>query len=207
MSDLPRDRRRRREPLSHETVWRGRVFSMEEDRVSVVEGAAPVVRQYVAHPGAVAVVALRGEEGHEEVLLERQYRHPVGAELWEVPAGLLDVPGEPPLEAARRELSEEVDLAAQTWHVLVDFFTSPGGSTEALRVFLARDVHPTGTVFPREDEEATMEHLWLDLDEAVGAVLDGRIHNPSAVVGILAAHTCRARAWSGLRPVTAPWMR
>lgn len=152
-------------------------------------------------------MALRGEEGHEEVLLERQYRHPVRAELWEVPAGLLDVPGESPLAAARRELSEEVDLAADTWDVLVDFFTSPGGSTEALRVFLARDVHPTGQVFPRQEEEATMEHLWLDLDGAVDAVLDGRIHNPSAVVGILAAHTSRARAWAGLRPTTAPWMR
>lgn len=207
MTALPCDRPSSREVLSHDTVWSGRVFSMQEDRVRVVEGCDPVVRQYVGHTGAVAIVALRGEEGHEEVLLERQYRHPVRAELWEVPAGLLDVPGETPLAAARRELSEEVDLAADTWDVLVDFFTSPGGSTEALRVFLARDVHPTGQVFPRQDEEATMEHLWLDLDGAVDAVLDGRIHNPSAVVGILAAHTSRARAWAGLRPTTAPWMR
>lgn len=207
MSELPMDRRSSREVVSHQRVWSGRVFSMEEDRVRVVEGADPVVRQYVGHTGAVAIVALRGEAGHEEVLLERQYRHPVGAELWEVPAGLLDVPGEDPLDAARRELSEEVDLAAHRWDVLVDFFTSPGGSTEALRVFLARDLHPTGEVFPREDEEATMEHLWLDLDEAVEAVLGGRIHNPSAVVGILAAHACRGLDWRGLRPPTAAWMR
>ena len=207
MSTPLEDRAATREVVSHETVWEGRVFSMEEDRVRVLPGGGPVVRQYVGHTGAVAIVALRGAPGREEILLERQYRHPVGAELWEIPAGLLDVAGEEPLRAAARELAEEVDLRAGRWDVLVDFFTSPGGSTEALRVFLARDVCPTGEVFAREDEEATMEHLWCDLDEAVSAVLSGRIHNPSAVVGILSAHTCREGGWRALRPVDAPWFR
>ena len=87
----------------------------------VVEGEQPVVRQYTRHPGAVAVVAMRGEVGCEEVLLERQYRHPVRASLWEIPAGLLDIPGEDPLVAAERELAEETDLKAGCWDVLVDF--------------------------------------------------------------------------------------
>lgn len=190
-----------------EVVWSGRIVDMVEDRVVVVEGEEPVVRQYTRHPGAVAVVVMRGEEGAEEILLERQYRHPVNASLWEIPAGLLDIPGEDPLVAAERELAEEADLAARRWDVLVDFFTSPGGSTEPLRVFLARDLEETGTTFEREDEEATMEYAWVSLDDALTMVLDGRLHNPSAVIGVLAAHAARARGWVGMRPTDAPWLR
>lgn len=173
----------------------------------VVEGEEPVVRQYTRHPGAVAVVVMRGEEGAEEILLERQYRHPVNASLWEIPAGLLDIPGEDPLVAAERELAEEADLAARRWDVLVDFFTSPGGSTEPLRVFLARDLEETGTTFEREDEEATMEYAWVALSTALDWVLAGRLHNPSTVIGILSAHAARGRGWAGLREPGAPWLR
>ena len=187
--------------------WSGRIVDMVEDRVVVVEGEEPVVRQYTRHPGAVAVVVMRGEEGAEEILLERQYRHPVNASLWEIPAGLLDIPGEDPLVAAERELAEEADLAARRWDVLVDFFTSPGGSTEPLRVFLARDLEETGTTFEREDEEATMEYAWVALSTALDWVLAGRLHNPSTVIGILSAHAARGRGWAGLREPGAPWLR
>lgn len=189
------------------SVWSGRIVDMVEDHVVVVEGEQPVVRQYTRHPGAVAVVVMRGEEGAEEILLERQYRHPVGASLWEIPAGLLDIPGEDPLIAAERELAEEADLAARRWDVLVDFFTSPGGSTEPLRVFLARELEPTATTFEREDEEATMEYAWVPLSTALDWVLAGRLHNPSTVIGILAAHAARGRGWEGLREPGAPWLR
>ena len=192
---------------SSEVVWSGRIVDMVEDRVVVVEGEEPVVRQYTRHPGAVAVVVMRGEEGAEEILLERQYRHPVNASLWEIPAGLLDIPGEDPLVAAERELAEEADLAARRWDVLVDFFTSPGGSTEPLRVFLARDLEATGTSFEREDEEATMEYAWVALSTALEWVLAGRLHNPSTVIGILSAHAARGRGWEGLREPGAPWLR
>ena len=186
--------------------WSGRIVDMVEDRVVVVEGERPVVRQYTRHPGAVAEVAMRGEVGCEEVLLERQYRHPVRASLWEIPAGLLDIPGEDPLVAAERELAEETDLKAGCWDVLVDFFTSPGGSTEPIRVFLARDLAPTGTTFEREDEEATMEYAWVSLSDAMEWVLAGRLHNPSTVIGIMAAHAARGRGWEGLRAPGAPWL-
>jgi len=168
-----RDARSQRLVESRRHLWSGRVFGLDEDRVRVVEDGDPVVRQYLAHPGAVGIVALRGEPGHEQVLMERQYRHPVRAELWEIPAGLLDVDGEEPLAAARRELREEADLEARRWDVLVDYFTSPGGSSESIRVFLARDVVPTATPFPREDEERDMVQVWTDLDEAVAGVLAG----------------------------------
>ena len=195
------------EVTASEVVWSGRIVDMIKDHVIVVEGAEPVVREYTRHPGAVAVVVLRGESGGEEILLERQYRHPVKAELWEIPAGLLDIPGEDPRIAAERELAEEADLVADRWDVLVDYFTSPGGSTEPLRIFLARDLRAADEVFDREDEEATMEYAWVRLDDALTMVLDGRLHNPSAVIGVLATHAARGRGWSGLRPADAPWLR
>ena len=179
------------EVVASQVVWNGRIVDMVKDHVIVVEGAEPVVREYTRHPGAVAVVVLRGESGEEEILLERQYRHPVQASLWEIPAGLLDIPGEDPRVAAQRELAEEADLVAKRWDVLVDYFTSPGGSTEPLRIFLARDLRAADEVFDREDEEATMEYAWVRLDDALTMVLDGRLHNPSAVIGVLATHAAR----------------
>ena len=195
------------EVVASQVVWNGRIVDMVKDHVIVVEGREPVVREYTRHPGAVAVVVMRGESGAEEILLERQYRHPVQASLWEIPAGLLDIPGEAPRVAAQRELAEEADLVAKRWDVLVDYFTSPGGSTEPLRIFLARDLRAADEVFDREDEEATMEYAWVRLDDALTMVLDGRLHNPSAVIGVLATHAARGRGWSGLRPADAPWLR
>ena len=195
------------EVTASEVVWSGRIVDMIKDHVNVVEGQDPVVREYTRHPGAVAVVVLRGESGGEEILLERQYRHPVKASLWEIPAGLLDIPGEDPRLAAERELAEEADLVAERWDVLVDYFTSPGGSTEPLRIFLARELRDADEAFEREDEEATMEYAWVSLDDALTMVLDGRLHNPSAVIGVLATHAARARGWAGLRPADAPWLR
>ncbi|UNX56040.1 NUDIX hydrolase [Georgenia sp. TF02-10] len=196
--------------LAHTLLHPGRVFDLVTEDVRLgTDDEAPVTREYLDHPGAVAVVALRGDPGAEEVLLLRQYRHPVRALLWEVPAGLLDQPGEDPLDAARRELREEADLTAGRWDVLVDYFTSPGGSDESLRVYLARDLAevPTADRYARVDEERDMAAAWLDLTEAVTAVHAGRLHNPSAVVGILAAASARDRGWAPLRPVQAPWLR
>jgi ADP-ribose pyrophosphatase len=155
----------------------------------------------------VSIVALREVEAHDQVLLIQQYRHPVGAFEWEVPAGLLDVAGEPPWQAAARELHEEADLRAHRWDVLIDYYSSPGGSSEALRVFLARDVAEVDhdERFSREGEEQGMSVYWVDLDEAHEAVLRGQLHNPSAVIGILTAHAARARDWATLRPRDIPW--
>lgn len=195
--------------LESARVWRGAVFDMDEDVVQLCAEQPPVRRHYVAHTGAVAVVALRGDAGAEEVALVDQYRHPVQAKLWEIPAGLLDIAGEDPLEAAKRELWEEADLVADKWDVLVDYFTSPGGSTEELRIFLARGVTevPEGKRHERSDEELTMTLRWVNLDEAVEAIHAGKIHNPSAVVGILAAASVRNSGWERLRPVDSPWFR
>ena len=113
------------------------------------------------------------------MLLIKQYRHPVRTREWEIPAGLLDVDGEDPLAAAQRELAEEADLVAAEWAVLADFVTSPGGSDEAIRIYLARGLSATPEAFAREDEEADMELRWVPLDECVDAVLARRVQNPS----------------------------
>lgn len=188
---------------SSREVWRGKVFGMREDLVCLPGGSGPVVRQYIGHPGAVAVVAMRGSR----VLMLEQYRHPVRANLWEIPAGLLDIEGEPYIEAARRELREEADLEGGQWSVLVDLFTSPGSSSESLRVFLARDPTDCAEPFPREDEELDMRPAWVELDDVVAGILRGDVHNPTAIAGVLSAAAARSGGWHALRPVEAPWMR
>ena len=187
------------------TVFEGMVWDVVQERVDL-GAAGEVTRQFVRHPGAVAVVALDDEE---RVCLIQQYRHPVRTLEWEVPAGLLDVEGEPPWVAAARELHEEADLRAGRWDVLADYFSSPGGLDEALRVYLARDCAevPEAQRHVRDGEEHGMPVRWVPLDEAESAVLTGRLHNPSAVVGVLAACAARRRGWNTLRPVDAPWLR
>ncbi|MGO3150061.1 NUDIX domain-containing protein [Glutamicibacter ardleyensis] len=188
-----------RELIGRETVYEGRIWNVVHDTVQLSDDGSCIERDYIVHPGAVSILAL---DERERVLLVNQYRHPVGMRLWELPAGLLDVAGEPPLEGAKRELWEEADRTAESWAVLTDVFLSPGSSSEALRIFLARDVNlaPEGQRHERTDEEAEIITRWVPLDEAVAAVLDGRIHNPSAVVGLLAAFAARASNYSTLRP-------
>ncbi|MGP5122025.1 NUDIX domain-containing protein [Glutamicibacter ardleyensis] len=188
-----------RELIGRETVYEGRIWNVVHDTVQLSDDGSRIERDYIVHPGAVSILAL---DERERVLLVNQYRHPVGMRLWELPAGLLDVAGEPPLEGAKRELWEEADRTAESWAVLTDVFLSPGSSSEALRIFLARDVNlaTEGQRHERTDEEAEIITRWVPLDEAVAAVLDGRIHNPSAVVGLLAAFAARASNYSTLRP-------
>lgn len=186
-----------------ETVFRGMVWDVVRDTVDLGPGGV-VRREYLRHPGAVAVLALDSEE---RVALVHQYRHPVRELLWELPAGLLDVAGEPPLEAARRELAEEADLRAGRWDTLVDWFNSPGGMDEALRVYLARDLSPVpeDQRHVREAEEHGMPVRWATLGQARDAILAGRVRNPSVVVGVLAACAAREAGWTTLRPADVPW--
>ena len=185
------------------TRFEGKIWDVRTDSVDLGDGHV-VDRDVVAHPGAVGVIALDDED---RVLLLRQYRHPVHAHLWEPPAGLLDIEGEDPAVTAPRELWEESGYRARTWNVLIDFYNSPGGSTESFRCYLARDLEraPVDERHVGEDEEADMPLAWVPLDEAVALVLSGRIHNPPGVSGILAAAAARAAGWAGLRPADAPW--
>lgn len=187
-------------------IFRGPVVALRRDVVDLGDGHQ-VERDVVEHPGAVGVIAL---DDDLRVLLVRQYRHPVGCLLWEPPAGLLDVPGEDPLDAARRELAEEAGYRAEDWAVLVDAFTSPGGSTEAVRIFLARRLRPLpdGERHVRVDEERDMSVAWVGLREARRAILTGRLHNPLAIMGILAAAALFLdETDASPRRVTEPWLR
>ncbi|MGP3708956.1 NUDIX domain-containing protein [Gordonia paraffinivorans] len=180
-------------------VYDGAILTLRVDDV-VMPGGRVAEREVVEHFGAVAILA-RDEDGR--IAMVRQYRHPVGRRLLELPAGLLDQDGEEPLEAARRELAEEADLAADTWHVLVDLALSPGFTDEALRLYLAEDLHHLEAA-ERVDEEAELEVEWIALDDAVRMVLGGEIVNATSVAGILAAAAAQ-RAGVELRGVDAPW--
>jgi ADP-ribose pyrophosphatase len=183
----------------------GRVLGVRTDRVDLGDGQQ-VERDIVVHPGAVGVVAVDDEL---RVLLVQQYRHPVGALLWEVPAGLLDVQGEDPADAAARELFEEAGYRANEWSVLIDAFSSPGGSDEAVRIYLARDLTE---VAPEErhvgeDEERGMPTSWTPLSAAREAALAGRLHNALGVMGILAAAAVLLDGVAPGRDAGAPWFR
>ncbi len=183
-------------------AFTGRVWDVRTDEVTLPHGET-VTRDLVLHHGAVGIIAL---DDADRVMLIKQYRHPVGMYLWEPPAGLLDVAQEPPLLAAQRELAEEAGLAADRWWVLADWFNSPGGSTESFRCFLARGLRelPGGRP-PGTGEEYDLPSRWVPLEEAVEAVLAGRLHNPATVTGLLAAVAHRANGWRDLRPADAAW--
>lgn len=162
-------------------VYEGRVWDVRSDRFRY--GDQEIERQYVDHTGAVAIVAL-DDDGR--VLLIQQYRHPIRHRDWELPAGLLDVAGEEPLAAARRELAEEADLVADRWEPLVSSWTTPGGNDEIIHVFLATGVRAAETAHAREDEEADIRTEWVPLDDAVAAVMVGRMRNGILAIGVLA---------------------
>ncbi|TIH35269.1 NUDIX domain-containing protein [Subtercola vilae] len=183
-----------------DVVFDGKIWDVR--RETFTYNGAEVVREFVAHTGAVAVLAI---DDDDNVLLIKQYRHPIRKREWEIPAGLLDGDGEDYLVAAQRELAEEVDLEAAGLSVLTDYATTPGGNNEIIRIYVARGLTATTTAFDREDEEADMELRWVALDDIVDGVLARELQNPSLVIASLAAQASRARGWSTLAPSDAPW--
>jgi ADP-ribose pyrophosphatase len=189
--------------VASERVFEGKLVKVRRDDVRMSDGSI-AKREVVEHPGAVAVVALR-DDG--TILLINQYRHPVRSRMDELPAGLLDVSKESALHAAQRELAEEAGVAAEQWNVLVDLYSSPGFSDEAVRVFLARNLRTVsaGDDFTAAHEELEISVSYEPLPDAVRRVFAGRITNASAVAGILAVVHGRATGWRDLRPADAPW--
>jgi 8-oxo-dGTP pyrophosphatase MutT (NUDIX family) len=189
---------------SHRVMAQGAVAAFVTDEVTTPDGES-MRRQYTLHPGAVGVIAL---DAADRIAVVRQYRHPVAMSLVEPPAGLLDHSAEDFLVAAQRELAEEAGLAAADWRVLVDLFTSPGGSQESLRIYLARELTeaaaPDG--FVAESEEAHMEVAWVARADLVELILAGRLQNPTMVSGVLALEAARLSGrLDALRPADAPW--
>lgn len=167
-------------------TFEGKVFDVRRETARVGDGT--VVRDFSTHHGAVAVLPV---DEHERILLINQYRHPVRTRLWEIPAGLLDVPGEDPLAAAQRELAEETDLVAGEWSAPLRFFTSPGQSDEQVTLYEARGLSAAPAPHPRTDEEAGIVLRWVTLDEALEAAFAGRIGNAILLIALMAAHVRR----------------
>ncbi|MFI9614034.1 NUDIX domain-containing protein [Streptomyces sp. NPDC052023] len=186
-----------------ETPFVGNKTSVRTDDVVMSDGTV-VRRDYQVHPGSVAVLAL---DDAGRVLVLRQYRHPVRQKLWEIPAGLLDVPGENPLHAAQRELYEEAHVKAEDWRVLTDVYTTPGGCDEAVRIFLARELSEAeGERFAAEHEEIDLELARVPVEELVRGVLAGELHNNCLVVGVLSLVAAQqGDGLDALRPAEAPW--
>lgn len=176
-----------------DVVYHGAVWNIRRETFDLPE-ATGLVRDMMAHNGAVAIACV---DEQERILLIQQYRHPVRARLWEVPAGLLDVPGESLIDAAKRELAEEADLRAARWEVLTDSCLTPGGSSESIRLYLARDLDLIADEdrHERSEEEAGFRFRWASLDEALEAVGKGEITNSIAQLAILqVARILRAEA-------------
>jgi 8-oxo-dGDP phosphatase len=174
------------------TVFEGHIFTVVADDVEMPAGNV-AAREYLIHPGAVGVVAI---DEQERVLLVEQYRHPVGARMWELPAGLIDHPGEDLVDAAARELAEEAGMTADHWDLLVDLHTTPGCSNEIFRCYLGRGLRPLAEqTFIRDDEEAGIVTAFVPLDEAVARVMSGEITNAACMIGVLAAVRLRDAGW------------
>lgn len=187
---------------SRHVDFTGPVFTVVTDDVEMPDGGH-ADRDFMIHVGAVGVVAL---DDDDRVVLVHQYRHPVGTFLWELPAGLIDVHGEPLDRAAARELAEEADLTADHWHLITDIHTTPGASNEVIRLFLARGLHdvPPDDRHHREHEEADLTVRRVPLGDAVRMVLGGEITNAAAAVGVLAAARLRDEGWPASRPIDTP---
>jgi 8-oxo-dGTP pyrophosphatase MutT (NUDIX family) len=178
---MPKDRPASLAISKSEVAFEGKIWDIKREFFDY--NGETLVREFVAHPGAVAVIALNEAD---EVLLINQYRHPVREYLWELPAGLLDMPGESKLEAAKRELLEETGYIAESWAELIEFHTTPGGNNETIAVFLARQLRHQGHDFELEGEETDMKVEWIPLAEALASVLSSEMRSPSAAVGIMA---------------------
>lgn len=173
----PRDASLAEKPLTEETTWTGRIFSISRLHVELPDGRE-AVRDVVRHPGAVAVVALT-DDGR--ICLVRQYRTAIGRVTVEIPAGKLD-PGEDPLACAHRELLEETGYSAQKMAYLTSIATSPGFTDEIIHIYMA-----TGLEFSHSSPDAD-EFLNVDLVELpqfINAVLDGQVEDAKTIIGAL----------------------
>lgn len=150
-------------------------FAMRSDTVTApADPAVTFDRVVVEHPGAVVVLAV---DDRERAFVLEQYRHPVARRLVELPAGLLDEPGEEPVAAAARELREEALLLARSWTHLLSSYSSPGLSEERVEIFLARGLTaaPDRGGFVPAHEEADMTSAWLPVGELLAGFLEGRV--------------------------------
>jgi len=188
--------------IKSDTVFSGRIWEVREEVFQF--GEQELTRDFIVHPGAVGVIALN-DLG--QMLLVQQYRRALGQMMWEPPAGLLDVEGEDPLEAAKRELQEETGYVASDWRVLFDFAPSSGGSSELVRCYLATglELHEAGRP-EATGEEADMKVQWTPVGEVMEAIHTGAISNSLLITGTFALLAAMADPDSIVRDGNAPWV-
>jgi ADP-ribose pyrophosphatase len=163
--------------MSRQILYRGRKIQVALE-TSVQPGGQTVQRDVVLHPGAVAILPLVDAE---HVCLLRNQRPVVGATLWEVPAGTLEA-GEPPDQAAVRELAEETGYTARSWRKLTAFYPSPGVLSECTHLYVARDLTP-GAMHPEPGEN--LEPEIVARSDAVAWALDGTIRDAKTLIALL----------------------
>lgn len=178
---MPKDETAALSLSKQDVVFKGMIWDVVSETFNYNEHQ--LTRQFIKHPGAVAVIALNE---NQEVLLIKQYRHPVRKYLWEIPAGLLDIDGESRLDAAKRELLEETGYVADNWQDLITFYTTPGGNDEAITIFVARQARHQGHEIVLEGEETDLELRWIPLADALDSVLKSEMQSPSAGYGLMA---------------------
>jgi 8-oxo-dGTP pyrophosphatase MutT (NUDIX family) len=167
------------------------VVALRKDTIRAPGGQDSFDRWVFEHPGAVIVLAV---DDDERVACVRQYRHPAVGTYLELPAGLRDADGEDPLETAKRELREEVELEASDWRLLLSTYGSAGISTEVHEIFLARGLtHAPRGDFEMEHEEAEMERFWVPMAELLEAVLEGRVRQGPLAQAVLAYDVLQRR--------------
>ena len=172
----------------HRDDW---VVALREDVITRPGHSERFSRISLEHPGAVVVLAV---DDDERVMCLRQYRHTSGHEFVELPAGLKDAGDEPPVETAKRELREEVELEATDWRLLLSTFGSAGISDEVHDIFLARGLsHAPRGDFEMRHEEAEMQPFWVPMADLLDAVLEGRVRQGPLVQAVLIYEVLRQR--------------
>jgi 8-oxo-dGDP phosphatase len=175
-----------------EDVWRGGApFAVRLDTLSAPSRPDETFsRLVIEHPGAVIILAV---DDQERALVLEQYRHPVSARLVELPAGLLDVEGEDPLVAAKRELREEGLVVAERWTHLITTYSSPGITGERIHYFLAEGLFEASDRgdFEPEHEEADMTVSWVPVAELFQAVREGRVQDGPLTQALMAHRLLR----------------
>jgi 8-oxo-dGDP phosphatase len=190
------------EVISSETLYEGAIFALRADKVRM-PGGRIATREKVEHFGAVAVAAL---DDQDRLVMIYQYRPAIGRRLWEMPAGLLDGGSdEEPVEAAKRELVEEVGVTADDWSTLVDVVGCPGFADESVRVYLARGLREVDRPDAADDEEADLVIRRVPLPDLVTGAMAGDLVNGPCIAGVFAAAEVAAGRFTP-RPVDAPWI-
>lgn len=173
--------------VAEDTVWTGRRLRVAQVQVDG-PGGERLAREVVHHPGAVAALPLHDDD---TVTLVRQYRAALDRDVWEIPAGLRDVEGEPTERTAERELVEEAGLSAERMSHLVTFNNSPGFSDEVVTIYLATGLAPVPDD-RQGPEEQHMSVARMPMDEALAMVDDGRITDAKTVIALLSLARQRA---------------